>query len=122
MLKSIKSDNKNKGNYGELLAYNYLIERGYEVLCRNFNCKSGEIDIIFKDKNEIVFGEIKTRYSLKYGFPAESVNYYKKKHILNTANYYLFKNKIENKYIRFDIIEIYIKNKPLINHIKNAFY
>lgn len=124
MLKDIKSDNRIKGNYGEKIVSNYLEKYGYEILLKNFQSNFGEIDIIFKDKNELVFGEIKTRTGIKYGFPAESVTYYKKKHILNTAKYFLYKNKLYNCYIRFDVIEVYLEknSKPVINHIKNVFW
>jgi putative endonuclease len=120
--KNIKTENKTVGNLGENLACRYLEKYGYEILCRNFSCNYGEVDIIFKDKNEFVFCEVKTRSNEEYGFPAEAVNYYKQRHIWNTAKYYLYKNNILNECVRFDIIEIYINlPKPLVNHIKNAF-
>lgn len=122
MSKNIKSENKNIGNFGENIAYRYLLKYGYDILCRNYNCAQGEIDIIFKDKNEYVFGEVKTRTNNEYGFPAESVNYYKQKHIWKTAKYFLYTNNLLNEFIRFDVIEVYINsNKTIVNHIKNAF-
>lgn len=123
MLENIKSKNKIKGNFGEDVVNQYLSKNGYEVLERNFQCNFGEIDIIFRDKNEIVFSEIKTRNGVKYGYPAESVTYLKKKHIYNTAKYFLYKNGLLNKFVRFDVIEVYLNNKkPIINHIKSVFW
>jgi putative endonuclease len=122
ILKNIKTENKNVGNFGENIACRYLEKYEYEILCRNFSCYYGEVDIIFKDKNEYVFCEVKTRTNENCGFPAEAVNYYKQKHIWNTAKYFLYKNGILNECVRFDIIEVYkTSNKTIVNHIKNAF-
>ena len=120
---NIKTKNKITGNRGEIIACRYLEKYNYKVICKNFSCNYGEIDIIFKDKNEIVFVEVKTRNNVNCGFPAEAVNYYKQKHIFNTAKYFLYINGLLNSFVRFDIIEIYLMSKkPIINHIKNAFY
>lgn len=124
MLENTKSKNKEKGNLGEEIVKNYLEENNCKILCRNFQSNFGEIDIIFRDKNELVFAEIKSRTGIEYGFPAESVNKIKENHILNTARYFLYKTGLLNQYIRFDVIEVYLfKSKaPLINHIKNVFW
>lgn len=112
-------NNKQTGNIGENLAEEYLKNKGYKILERNFSCKQGEIDIIALDKKEIVFVEVKTRTNTKYGLPVEAVNHIKKKHIYNSAKYYVYINNLYNEFIRFDIIEIYItKNNYKINHIK----
>ena len=71
MSKSIKSENKVKGDFGEKIVDKYLIKSGYKILAKNFKCHLGEIDTIFKDEREIVFAEIKTRKGIKYGFPIE---------------------------------------------------
>ena len=103
----------------------YLIY-GYSILSRNFTCKIGEIDIIAYDQTvkepEIVFIEVKTRLDNRCGNPAEAVDKYKIRHLYRAAEYFLMLNKLENKYARFDVIEIYKgKNEtPKINHIKNA--
>ena len=108
------------GRQGEESAVNYLQKQGYEILQRNFKCKQGEIDIIAKDQKEYVFIEVKTRKSLQYGTPKEAVTQNKKKHIWETSKYYIYRNKLENRYIRFDVIEIYSKEEKFyINHIKN---
>lgn len=124
MLENIKTKNKIKGTLGENIVNNYIKKCGYKVISRNFKCNFGEIDIIFKDENEIVFGEVKTRTGINYGFPAESVTYFKRKHILNTAKYFLYKYNIKDICVRFDVIEVYLfdDKKPEINHIKNVFW
>lgn len=109
------------GKTGEMLACKYLENKNYEILQRNFRCKQGEIDIIAKDGNELVFIEVKTRASKLFGNPAEAVNEEKKKHIYKTAGYYLHIIKNENVYTRIDVIEVYLsKSKYYINHIKQA--
>lgn len=111
---------KDIGKFGEDIAILYLQEIGYRILCRNFYCKQGEIDIIaFKD--EIVFFEVKTRTNFKYGSPSDSVNNLKLKHMYKVAKYYLYKNNMENEFIRFDVIEVFISTKKIsINHIKQV--
>ncbi len=96
---------------------------GYFVLERNFVSKSGEIDIIAKYKEEYVFVEVKYRKSCLYGYASESVNLNKKKHILKCSEYFIYKNNLNYKPIRFDVIEIYVRRGNIvINHIKNAFF
>ena len=112
---------KRFGNIGEEISSKYLQQIGYKIIERNFNCRQGEIDIIAKDKDELVFIEVKTRSSLFFGKPKEAVNYYKQKHILKSTKYYLYIHKLNNCFIRFDIIEVYFKNhKYRLNHIKNV--
>jgi putative endonuclease len=109
------------GKKGEDIAVEYILKNKYELIERNFNCRQGEIDIIAKDKNEIVFIEVKTRTNKKYGKPIDAVTPLKIKHILNSIKYYVFINKLENTFIRIDVIEVYQKErKTYINHIKNA--
>lgn len=109
------------GKLGEDLAIKYLKEKGYEIIERNFRCKQGEIDIIAKAKEEYVFIEVKTRTNQMYGNPVDAVNNTKKKHIYSATEYYIYKNKLENQFIRIDVLQIYIKEKrAFINHIKQA--
>ena len=81
----------------------------------------GEIDIIAKDKEEIVFVEVKTRYNRHYGEARDAVDKNKQKHIINCAKYYLYKNRQEDSFVRIDVIEVYPQNNEfLIKHIKQA--
>ncbi len=108
------------GKNGEDIATQYLIKKGYRLLTRNFRCRQGEIDIISLDKREIVFIEVKTRQNTNYGNPVDAVDKRKQKHIINASKYYIYSNKLEKRDIRFDVIEIYKKDKFYINHIKNV--
>lgn len=110
------------GKYGEDKAVSFLEKQNCKILDRNFSCKQGEIDIIAKDNDEIVFYEVKTRNSLEYGKPVDAVDNFKQKHIWEAAKYYLYKNKMMNEFVRFDVIEVYLKNnKVFINQIRNMF-
>ena len=114
--------NKRKfGIIGEKIAQGYLINKGYEILETNFYTSSGELDIIAKLENCIVFVEVKTRTNLQYGLPSVSVNKTKKQHMIKTANVFIHQNKLYKCELRFDVIEIIIKNgKCKINHIEGA--
>jgi putative endonuclease len=73
----------------EQLAARYLVDNGYTVLERNFRNKTGEIDIIAKKDNYIVFVEVKYRSNNKYGYAVEAVNYRKKQIIMHVAQFYM---------------------------------
>ena len=117
-------NNKEIGNFGEDAACKYLQQNGIEVIKRNFYCRGGEIDIIAKDGDTIVFAEVKTRKSSEFGTPGEFVDYRKQEKITATALYYLGNNDTD---MRFDVIEVMYKmcgDAPVvtkINHIKSAF-
>jgi len=116
---------KQIGRFGEDLAVDFLKKQGYEILRTNFRCRLGEIDIIAKEGNTIVFVEVKTRKSLKFGLPSESVNFKKQLHIKRVAEYFIAYHLLQDKYLyRFDVVEIFIDGKndvTKINLIKDAF-
>ena len=108
------------GKFGEECAFQFLLQKKYEIMSRNYKCKFGEIDIIAKKNNILIFFEIKTRRNKNFGYPVESITKIKQKHIYNTAIYYLLNNKILYDEIMFDAIEVYFQNNIVrINHIKN---
>ena len=112
-----------EGRIGEELASKYLEGLGYKIICNNFRCTQGEIDIVASDKNELIFVEVKTRSSIKFGEAKEAVNQKKQKHIVNAVKYYLYKTRQENVNIRIDVIEVYLfGGKVKINHIKQAIW
>ena len=110
---------REKGRQYELLAAEYLKNKGYLIIEQNFLAKTGEIDLIAKDDNTLVFCEVKYRTTEAFGLPQEAVDYKKQLKIRKTAAYYLYKNGYpEEQQVRFDVIGI-LKDK--INHIKDAF-
>ena len=109
------------GIIGEKIVQGFLLNKGYEILETNYYTKKGEIDIIAKNDNCIVFIEVKTRTNFKFGTPAMAVNSEKKKRIKNSAKIFLHINKLYNSDVRFDIVEVLINNgKCEINHIEGA--
>ena len=109
------------GKKGELTAVNYLKDNNYQILEVNYKNKIGEIDIIAKDKNYIVFIEVKTRTSGMFGDPLEAINQKKQLKIRQVATIYLIKNKLMNSPCRFDAISILGNENPEIRHVKDAF-
>ena len=120
----MKAFNKDIGTLGENISINYLKDSGYNILEKNFRCKCGEIDIIAINKGYICFIEVKTRYGINFGVPAESVVYSKQHKIYKTAQVYISWRNIENSNFRFDVIEVILNsanNDFSVNHIENAF-
>lgn len=115
-------NNQELGKFGENQAVNFLEKQNCKILARNFTCKQGEIDIIAKDKEELVFLEVKTRNNDLFGKAVDAVDNLKQKHIWDAAKYYLYSNNLINEFVRFDVIEVYVKkNKVFINQIRNMF-
>ena len=116
--------NKSLGIYGEDTAAKYLEANGYIILTTNYRCKMGEIDIIAADGDTIVFIEVKTRSTDKYGQPREFVNHSKQIKIIKTALHYMVSKKLTDYMSRFDIVDILVDNNNssnVITLIKNAF-
>ena len=112
---------KEIGNLGEDLAVRYLEQLDYRIVERNFECRQGEIDIVAMDqyKKELVFVEVKTRRNFLFGNPIDGVSENKKKHMIKAVKYYLHRRDLENRFIRLDVIEIYLgKHRYKVNHIK----
>ncbi len=118
--------NKMTGACGEDAACSFLKKNKYKIVERNFRCSRGEIDIIAKKGEDLVFVEVKTRSSDKFGTPAQAVTYYKKQNIVKTAQVYLMNNPTDMN-IRFDIVEVYGTFTASgfcldgINHIEGVF-
>jgi len=116
------------GTEGEQRAVDFLIVNNYIILKTNYRVgRIGEIDIIAKDAEYICFIEVKTRSSYSFGIPSEAVNYQKQQKIKLIASIYLSNTGNTYKCVRFDVVEILMKNSNginemlNINHIKNAF-
>lgn len=115
---------KSLGNFGEQEACQYLQGKGYQIVDKNFRNKLGEIDLIAKDRDTLCFIEVKTRKSLSYGAPYESVHLGKRRKMIQVALSYLkFKFHTIDVLSRFDVISIYQDNHGQIRleHLVNAF-
>lgn len=106
------------GTEKEKLAGAYLEKNGYEIIEYNYRCKQGEIDIIAKDGEYLVFCEVKYRSGDKSGTPFEAVDYKKQKIISRCALFYIAKKQLEYLPCRFDVISVTDKE---IQVLKNAF-
>lgn len=111
----------NLGRVGEELAVRFLKERGHDILEQNFRFAHGEIDIISYHKGVLIFTEVKTRKSTRYGRPMEAVDRFKRRQIYTTAEYYLSTQSVRYHASRFDVIEVLIGEQSMIHYIKNAF-
>jgi len=101
------------GCIGENMAAEVLRSKGYQILRRNYRCRSGEIDIIAQRFGELCFVEVKTRQSFNYGRPCEAVSEEKKRHIRRAARQYLDDMKTRGyvpRCIDFQIIEIVVEH------------
>ena len=113
---------KKLGDSGENIAVNYLEKNNYKILCRNYRCKFGEIDIIAKHKGTLCFVEVKTRTSEAYGSPQEAVRTKKQKKISRVALEFIQRYKLEDKDARFDVLAISFSfDGYKVGFIKNAF-
>jgi len=117
------NNNQKFGEKSESIASGYLEKKmGYKILEKNYRTKAGEIDIIAKDGNTIVFIEVKARRSLHYGSSRNAVTFDKQKKISMLALYYLKTKKLSNAKARFDVVAINFSKKVTeIEVIKNAF-
>jgi putative endonuclease len=113
---------KDIGNKGESVAAEFLAQKGYKILCKNWYCYNREIDIIAQYEDTVVFVEVKTRKFGSIISAKESITNKKQKLLVDAANLFLQKNNIDLE-SRFDIICIsYQNNQTVIEHIENAFY
>ena len=103
---------------GEVAAKRYLEEKGYRILAENYAGRMGEIDIIAKDGDVLVFVEVKARESTAFGYPIEAVTPLKVKKIALTAKQFLVQKRLMGAAVRFDVIEVLYGE---VNHVENAF-
>ena len=113
---------KSLGLQGEDLAASFLEQKGFTIVCRNYRCRSGEIDIIARKKKLLCFIEVKTRRTRRFGLPQEAVTPAKQYKIGRVAQDFLQRHKLENWPARFDVIAVdFSSGGGIINFIENAF-
>ncbi|MFQ6031818.1 MAG: YraN family protein [Candidatus Zixiibacteriota bacterium] len=124
----IKRYKQRLGKSGEDLAVSFLKKERFEILERNYRFGHKEIDIIGKDKNTIVFIEVKAGRSKNFGSPEERVNLKKQKSMIEVAQDYIQKKNLSEFDFRFDVVAINFERATRsqdafakIEHIKNAF-
>ena len=116
--------NIERGIEGERHAARALKKKRYKIIERNFRTPAGEIDIVARDGQCLVFVEVRTRASVEFGLPQETVVASKQRKLCNAARWYLQKKRVEGVDCRFDVVAIVMgdeDSKPQIEVIKDAF-
>ena len=110
------------GREGERIAENYLKEKGYRLVERNYRCPMGELDLIALDRRVIVFIEVKTRSDFRFGAPTESVHPRKQRKMIQAALYFLSRHRLHGREARFDVVGVSLATgRPEVEHVQNAF-
>lgn len=105
---------------GEEAAVNYLKNKGYKIINRNFRARNTELDIVAIHNNTLVFIEVKTRTSDKFGKPIEQISFWKLKSLIKAAEFYKITHNNLPDLMRIDAISIkYDLGKPSIEHREN---
>ncbi len=115
-----QTDKISIGEQAELKGLEFLKSKGLKLAERNYRCKSGEIDLIMKDKDTLVFVEVRFRRTNSFGSAAESVTPSKQKKILSASQHYLVKHNLSDRIpVRFDVIAMSPTHET--HWIKGAF-
>jgi len=109
------------GAWGENIAAEYLRKKGMQIIERNFRCRLGELDIIARQGDYLVFIEVRTRSSALCGLPQESITATKIKKVRRLAQVYLAQRSLSDVNVRFDVVAVYGVRETTIDHIENAF-
>lgn len=111
------------GGYGERVAARHLTDDGMEILDRNWRCRDGEIDIVARDLDALVFCEVKTRRTTTYGTPAEAVVAGKARRLRRLAGAWLAAHDMHAPQIRFDVIGVVPRQSGAawVEHLRGAF-
>ncbi len=116
------------GRYGEQLAVDHLQAVGLEVLARNWRCREGELDVVARDGDQLVFVEVKTRSSLAFGAPAEAVDRAKAARIRQLALRWIAAERARGaaafwSAVRFDVVSVLRSRSgpPQVTHVSGAF-
>lgn len=105
---------------GEEIATQYLRKLGYKIIDRNFRARNTELDIVAIHKNILIFVEVKTRTSNKFGTPLEQITYWKLKSLVKAAQHYKISHSNLPEAMRIDAISILMGgSKPEIEHVQN---
>lgn len=115
---------KQLGHWGESVAAHHLEAKGYEIVARNWRCRQGEIDLVAKAGEVLIFVEVKTRRGRDMGTPEEGITPHKARKLLDIAQQYLFSHNLDDVEWRVDLIAVELdKTGKLLRceHIPNLF-
>jgi putative endonuclease len=110
------------GRYGEQLVIRHLEKGGYQIVASNWRCSLGEIDIIAKKENILVFVEVRSRHAENTELSFESINKRKQTKLTALANEYINTHHLDAMHWRIDVIGVAIprSGKPIIEHVEDA--
>lgn len=120
--KTIRSWQKQVGDFGQKIAAEFLAKRGYQILAQKYFTREGEIDLVGEKDGQLVFFEVKTRLSDKFGLPEEAIDNQKKEKMIQAGLKYFEENQIEHDNYRFDCVAIEIdklNKRAKIRHHKS---
>ena len=111
------------GQRGERIAARYLTDRGLRLLDRNWRCREGELDIVARDGDAIVFCEVKTRREVGFGHPVEAVTPAKQRRLRLLAHRWLSAHEEHAPDLRFDVVGVLVQaGRPaVVTHLPAAF-
>ena len=111
------------GAYGERLASQHLQAAGLVVLARNWRCPEGEVDLILRDGDDVVFCEVKTRRTGTFGTPAEAVGAAKVRRLRRIAASWLAQTSVRPREVRFDVVAVLpqARGASVVEHVRAAF-
>jgi putative endonuclease len=111
------------GRYGEDVAVRHLQDAGLEILARNWRCRDGEIDIVARERDALVFCEVKTRSSERFGLPVEAVTRRKADQLRRLACRWLDEHPAGGADVRFDVVSV-LRSRAgaaAVEHVRAAF-
>ena len=111
------------GAYGERVAVRALTDAGLQVLDRNWRCREGELDVVARDGDALVFCEVKPRTGTGFGHPAEAVTAGKRRRLRHLARAWLTDHDQHAPDLRFDVVGVHVppSGPPQVTHLRNAF-
>jgi putative endonuclease len=111
------------GSLGEDIAATYLTDAGLRVLDRNWRCREGELDIVARDRDALVFCEVKTRRGVGFGHPVEAVTSAKQRRLRTLAQRWLAAHDEHAPELRFDVVGVLVRpaRPALVTHLRAAF-
>ncbi|MDD4957232.1 MAG: YraN family protein [Candidatus Omnitrophica bacterium] len=122
---ALERTNRNIGMLGEQMAARFMRARGFRIIERNSRTPFGEIDIICVKNDLLVFVEVKTRISEKYGAPAFAINRYKARKLVENCSYYMAAHRHLPRSPRIDVITVNLDHRggfKILRHIINAIH
>ena len=119
-----KKNKKEVGRRGEDIAAQFLEDKGYTILDRNYNFEHAELDIVAFQGRLIIFIEVKTRTTPAFGEPEEAIDEKKKEHLMHVAEAWMHERRMAGAPARFDVISILYPDTPKeeVRHYEEAFW